>query len=308
MALPVRPRTIVAGLAAGSIGAGLLVSRMSRGVDADANAPKPVFGRGPAFVSLPLESSEQVNHDTKRLRFSLPNSTDVSGLTLTCKSNSLTFALPIINPSAAAVLTMSWPQGRWFPVARPYTPISEINENGALELLVKRYPDGKQSTHLHSLKPGDKLLFAAAIRGHQWVPNSVPNVTLIAGGAGITPIFQLAQGILQNPDDKTSVTIVYGVNTNDDCHLTKEMQRFENEFKDRFKIVYTVSQPDEKTTLRKGRVTKELLEEVVTSPKDGETKVFVCGPPAMESSLVGSRKEKGILEQLGYRKDQIHTF
>ena len=203
---------------------------------------------------------------------------------------------------------MSWPQGRWFPVARPYTPISEINENGALELLVKKYPDGKQSTHLHSLKPGDKLLFAAAIRGHQWVPNSVPNVTLIAGGAGITPIFQLAQGILQNPDDKTCVTIVYGVNTNEDCHLTKEMQRFENEFKNRFKIVYTVSQPDEKTTLRKGRVTKELLEEVVPLPKDGETKVFVCGPPAMESSLVGSRKEKGILEQLGYRKDQIHTF
>jgi cytochrome-b5 reductase len=174
--------------------------------------------------------------------------------------------------------------------------------------LVKHYPDGKQSTHLHSLKPGDKLLFAAALRGHQWVPNSVPHVTLIAGGAGVTPIFQLAQGILSNPNDKTAVTIVYGVNTNEDCHLTKEFQEFENEFKDRFKIVYTVSRPDEKTTLRKGRVTKELLEEVVLLPENGDTKVFICGPPDMESSLVGSRKEQGILEQLGYRKDQIHTF
>lgn len=84
MALSIRPRSIVAGLAAGSIGAGLVLSRVGRDVDADANEPRKVFGRGPAFVSLPLQSEEQVNHDTKRLRFSLPNSTDISGLSLTC--------------------------------------------------------------------------------------------------------------------------------------------------------------------------------------------------------------------------------
>ncbi|KAF9737790.1 hypothetical protein PMIN06_007285 [Paraphaeosphaeria minitans] len=291
MALSLRPRAIVASLTAGSIGAGLLFSRLGRDVDADANAPKKVFSRGPAFVSLPLESVEQLNHDTKRLRFSLPNSTDVSGLSLT-----------------SAVLTLSWPQGQWTPVARPYTPVSRLDEPGVLDLMVKHYPDGKQSTHLHSLKPGDKLIFAAAIGGHQWVPNSVHHVTLIAGGAGITPIFQLAQGILSNPDDKTAVTIVYGVNTNEDCHLTKEFEKYEKEFRDRFKVVYTVSRPDAKTTLRKGRVTKELLEEVAPLPSNGETKVFVCGPPEMEANLVGSRKEQGILEQLGYRKDQIHTF
>ena len=84
MALHVQPRTIIAGLTAGSIGVGLFLSRSSRDVDADVNTLKPVFGRGPAFISLPLESSEQVNHDTKRLRFSLPNPDDVSGLSLTC--------------------------------------------------------------------------------------------------------------------------------------------------------------------------------------------------------------------------------
>ena len=51
---------------------------------------------------------------------------------------------------------------------------------------------------------------------------------------------------------------------------------------------------------------KELLKELAPLPNDG--KVFVCGPPPMETSLVGDRKTSGILEELGYRKDQIHKF
>ncbi len=80
-----RMRPMLPGLAASGIGAGLAYAYFRRSVHADTNAPRKVFGSGPAFVSLPLESSEAVNHDTKRLRFSLPNPDDVSGLSLTCK-------------------------------------------------------------------------------------------------------------------------------------------------------------------------------------------------------------------------------
>ena len=208
----------------------------------------------------------------------------------------------------AAVLTFSWPQGRWLPVLRPYTPISALEEPGTLELMVKRYPNGKQSTHLHSLKPGDKLTFAAAIRGHQWKPNSAPHVTLIAGGAGITPIYQLACGILANQDDKTVITLVYGVNTDEDVLLKKEFDALKSQFGERFDMIYTVSRPSGHSPWRKGRVTKQLLEEVTKSHETDKSMIFLCGPPAMEASLTGTKGEKGILEQLGYRKDQVHTF
>lgn len=46
---------------------------------------KKILTGGPAFVSLSLESAEMVSGDTKRLRFKLPNETDVSGMPLTCK-------------------------------------------------------------------------------------------------------------------------------------------------------------------------------------------------------------------------------
>lgn len=53
---------------------------------------KKVFGRpGPVFQSLALESSEDVNHNTKRLRFKLPADGDVTGLPLTCTFSACIF-------------------------------------------------------------------------------------------------------------------------------------------------------------------------------------------------------------------------
>ena len=57
--------------------------------DSDAqNKGKPlnsVFkGGDQGFVGLPLESVEVINHNTKKLRFALPEKDDVSGLHIAC--------------------------------------------------------------------------------------------------------------------------------------------------------------------------------------------------------------------------------
>ena len=183
------------------------------------------------------------------------------------------------------------------------------DQRGSIDLMVKQYPNGKASTYLHSLTPGDTLYFLTPVSlGYRWTPNQHPSITLIAGGAGITPIYQLAQGILNNPAEKTKITLIFGVNSDADVLLRKEFRDFEERFPGRFKAVYTVSNPSDGSPFRKGYVTKELLEEIGVGGENRDTKVFVCGPPAMEKALVGARKQGGVLEQLGYRKDQIHTF
>jgi cytochrome-b5 reductase len=176
--------------------------------------------------------------------------------------------------------------------------------------MVKKYPDGKASTYLHSLSQGDSLYFLTPFfLGYKWTPNQYPHITLIAGGAGITPIYQLLVGILNNPEDKTRITLVFGVNSDADVLLREEFQDFEQRFPGRFKAVYTVSNPIDHSPFRKGYVTKELLEEVGVEAEKKDTKVFLCGPPAFEKALLGARgKQDGILGQLGYRKDQIHAF
>lgn len=214
----------------------------------------------------------------------------------------------------AALLTAAIPKGRVLPVLRPYTPITPSDTPGHMDLMVKRYPQGAQSTHLHSLSPGDSVLFAVCIPGYKWTPNKHTSVTLIAGGAGITPIYQLVQGILNNPEDKTKITLVFGVNGEQDVLLNEEFKEYEAKHSDRFKAVYAVSGlKGESERFRKGYITEALLREVATPASDPNTKVMVCGPPAMEEALLGKKgwgpgRTGGILEKLGYTRNQIHQF
>jgi cytochrome-b5 reductase len=183
-----------------------------------------------------------------------------------------------------------------------------IDRTGSVELMVKLYPNGKASSHLHSLAPGDTLTFATTLKGFPWTPNKYSQVYLIAGGAGITPIYQLIQGVLNNPNDQTRINLVFGVNTEQDLLLRDELEQYKMRFPGRFNYIYTVSHPKEEgSSLRKGYITEDLLRDVMRGA-DQDTRVFVCGPPGMENALVGSRRSPGVLGRLGFSHDQIYKF
>nr|POF20111.1 nadh-cytochrome b5 reductase 2 [Quercus suber] len=255
---------------------------------------------------LTVTDVEQINHDTKRITFTLPGGKDeISG----------------VGPGAA-ILTQHTPSGAWFPVLRPYTPVHDLSEPGILQLLVKKYPNGRASTHLHSLAPGSTLTVRGPLPGYTYTPSPTPrNVLLVAGGAGITPIYSLTKGILANVDDKTSVQLLWGVNGTRDIILRSELEALEQQYPGRLQVTYAVSGPEGKAEAprlgddakwKKGYVDKVLLSEAIercrTQGMWGDakgTKVFVCGPPAMEDAVAG---KKGALMELGLAKKEIHRF
>lgn len=165
---------------------------------------------------------------------------------------------------------------------------------------------------MHLLQPGDSLRFITGIPGYQWRPNKYSEIALIAGGAGITPMYQLIRGIFDGPDageEMTNITLVFGVNSDADVLLKQEFDEYERRFPGRFRAIYTVSNPVPSSPHRKGYVDRELLEELgLGAVQKASTRVFVCGPPAMETALIGGKGRLGILQQLGYTKDQIHKF
>lgn len=214
---------------------------------------------------------------------------------------------------AAALLTKATPAGAWLPVLRPYTPISDPDEPGHVDLLVKRYPDGKMSNHLHSLIPGQTLSFKTGpLLAYEWTPNKHSQIALITGGAGITPMYQLTRAILKNPEDKTKITLIFGVNSDADVLFEPEFRELERKYPDRFKAVYTVSNPTTLSPFSKGYVTKDLLKAHIPGPDERDMKVLFCGPPAMEKAIVGPKGllgsqggVGGILKEMGYSNEQV---
>lgn len=125
---------------------------------------------------------------------------------------------------------------------RPYTPVHDLHPPGILQFLVKRYPNGRASGYLYSLDVGDDLRVCGPYPTYDWKPSSTVRVILlVAGGAGITPIYSLMKATLADKADLTRVLLVWGVNSVEDAVLKKELEEREGQSPKRLKSMYAVS-------------------------------------------------------------------
>lgn len=283
--------------------------------------PKPAFtGGDQGWISLKLAEVENVNHNTKRFRFELPEGDMVSGLQI-----------------ASAILTKYKGPNDAKATLRPYTPINDegslwlfspllsgdacdtdqeqLDARGYIDLLVKKYPDGPMSTHLHNMAPGQRLDVKGPLPKYPWTENKHDHIALVAGGTGITPMYQLARAIFNNPNDKTKVTLVFGNVAEDDILLKKELAELENTYPQRFRAFYTLDNPPKGWAGTSGVIDKNLLKTVLPEAKEENIKIFVCGPPGMMKAISGNKvspKDQGeltgTLKDLGYKSEQVYKF
>lgn len=76
----------------------------------------------------------------------------------------------------------------------------------------------------------------------KYQPGQVRAFGMTAGGSGITPMFQVARAVLENPSDKTMVHLIYANVTLDDILLKDELDGLARNYPDRFKIYYVLNQ------------------------------------------------------------------
>ena len=93
--------------------------------------------------------------------------------------------------------------------------------------------------------------------------------------------------------------------------MKRELEDLELNYPNRFKVFYLLDKPPEGWAGATGYVSEELLKTVLPK-KDGNVKIFVCGPPGMYTAVSGGKKSptdqgelSGILQKLGYDKDQV---
>jgi len=238
------------------------------------------------------------SHDTKRIRFSLWSRHEQFGL------------------QTAGAISIRKPPSTWKdqekPEMRPYTPVIVNDDEGWVELLVKVYPNGVLSSYLTGLKVGDYLEIKGPIPKMKITPNLRKNFTMIAGGTGVTPMYQILNKVLEFPEDKTDVTLIISQKTNKDMLLQKEFETIAKKHPDRVHLNVVVSD-------KQGHINREHLEKMMPCTdgskcgKDGM--IFVCGPPAFYTAYSGQKNSptdqgplSGILADMKFTSNDVYKL
>ncbi|ORY31302.1 hypothetical protein BCR39DRAFT_494109 [Naematelia encephala] len=259
-----------------------------------------------AWTPFTLEKVEPYNHNSKIYTFSFgeEGKQKISG------------------GQVASALLVKTPEGdeevkddKGKPVIRPYTPISPPDLKGSLTLLVKEYKDGKLTPYISSMVPGkDKLLFKGPIPKYKYEPNTFDQGLCIAGGSGITPMWQLISHAMEIPGDRTKFTLIFSNVTPKDILLKEKWDQLAKDHPDRLQVKYVVDKSEKGWSGETGFVTAPLISKLFKRQDGEKVMAFVCGPPPQVNSLAGPKdgprqgELKGALKELGYNSDEVYKF
>ena len=124
---------------------------------------------------------------------------------------------------------------------------------------------------------------------------------MVAGGTGVTPMYQVAAAILADPQDRTEVSLIFGNLTEEDILLRAELEQLAKEHPARFKLFYVLNTPPAGWTGGVGFVTPDMLRTHLAPPAEG-TMVLRCGPPPMCDAM------KKHFDGLGYAEQAQFQF
>lgn len=176
------------------------------------------------FRAFKLVKRTQLSHNVAKFRFELPTPTSVLGLPIgqhiSCRGKDS--------------------QGE--EVVKPYTPTTLDSDIGYFELVIKMYPQGRMSHHFREMREGDYMEVKGPKGRFKYHPGQVRAFGMLAGGSGITPMFQVARAILENPNDVTKVHLIYANVTSEDILLKEELEGLTVNYPDRFKVYYVLNQ------------------------------------------------------------------
>lgn len=228
------------------------------------------------FKPLKVTKIEQLSFNVFRYSFKLPDPRDVVGL-----------------PIGQHVAIKATIDGE--SVTRSYTPTSNNLDAGLLELVIKVYPDGQLTGKFFAnLKVGDEVLFRGPKGAYTHTVGQSRKIGMIAGGTGVTPMYQLIRAICEDEYDTTQVSLILANRSEDDILLRRELETFARRYPKNFKLWYMLDSPPENWAYGTGFVTEDVMKEKLPAPGP-ETKIMLCGPPGMVNA------SKKALATLGFK-------
>ena len=240
-------------------------------------------GLTPDPQDLTVLSAEKVTHNVVRLSLALPSPTGVTGLSL----------------GQHVGVHVETPGG---PQSRSYTPITPLSTPGVFDLLVKIYPSGVVSPVLGALQAGDTLAVSGPRGSWEYPADDVVHLVLLAGGSGITPVFQLLAELL-DASRPERITLVYANSTPGDVILYEKILHLAQTYPEKIDLHLYVSRDDQGSWEHNvGRLDDVVLAEILPDPSQEGTFVAYCGPKGLNKVFRKALKDQG------FARSQIHGF
>jgi propane monooxygenase reductase subunit len=180
----------------------------------------------------------------------------------------------------------------WIPGsdARRSFSMANVPGNGRLELIIKRYPEGRFSSLLDGeIKEGDELRFTGPYGAFHLRDTQRP-ILMVAGGSGMAPILSLLRKLASEGCGRP-VRFFYGARTENDLFYVDLIRELGEGLED-FEFVPVLSDTD--------RFVHEAAGEYLESGQTSDPELYMCGPPPMIDAMVELATERH-----GIDEDQI---
>lgn len=242
------------------------------------------------YRALPLVRKDRLSHDSYRFVFALPRETDTVGV-----------------PTGQHVSIRATVDGE--VVTRSYTPTSNNADRGRLELVIKVYRDGKLTSYLARLPLNATVEVAGPKGAMRYHRGLCRHLGMVAGGSGITPMYQVIRAVCEDERDDTTISLLYANRTEEDILLRAELDAFACRYPAKFRVHYVLDRPPAGWSFSSGYVTREMIAQHL--PAAGpDTKILLCGPPGMIQATTAHLAELGFARPGALSKpaDQVFVF
>ncbi len=175
------------------------------------------------------------------------------------------------------------------PFTISYAPISKHEARITVKAV------GDYTSKLQQINPGAHVLIEGPYGVFGQQVEDEPQVLLVAGGIGITPMSALFERYARNG---RTVTLLYSAQTKADLVLKAELDSIAGQFENA-NVVYITEDSTTDRGIVSGRISAELITKYV--PGLLGRRVFICGPPVMMNAMTKT------LISLGFPKKKIFS-
>jgi ring-1,2-phenylacetyl-CoA epoxidase subunit PaaE len=171
-------------------------------------------------------------------------------------------------------------------VRRSYSMSSSPYTDVSLAITIKRVPGGYASNMLlDTIKEGDTLevMEPAGTFFPKQADDQTRQVVFIGAGSGITPLFSILKSILM-VEQESEVVLLYGSRNEESIIFKDKLDALQAKYKERLRVVHTLSQPSETWAGDTGRLNKtHILKIMERFPEldKSQAEFFICGPEDM---------------------------